>query len=233
MPCGHAAGGGFTQFGGVPVMPCGHAAGGGFTQFGGVPIMPCGHAAGGGFTQFGGVPVMPSGHFAGTRSTLGLATQLGGVPVIPVGQAVGCVGVSPVGAPGVPVPAGLQAPGWPVVPVLHVQLGGVPVESDGQAVAPVPAQTKVVNDVLCGVWLGLLQRHWSPTIWPPLQVLATQTPFTTPLPDPQVQVPDARSTTPPSHGITLSTHLPGVPVCVRGSHGASGAQAGPLRPGAH
>lgn len=63
--------------------------------------------------------------------------------------------------------------------------------------------------------------------------MATQTPFTAPLPDPQTQVPDDLSTMPPSQGMTLSTHLPGVPVCVRGSHGASGAQLGPLRPGAH
>jgi hypothetical protein len=33
--------------------------------------------------------------------------------------------------------------------------------------------------------------------------------------------------------MTFATQLPGVPVCVRGSHGASGAQLGPERPGAH
>lgn len=129
--------------------------------------------------------------------------------------------------------AALQLPGWPVVPVLQVQLGGVPVESAGQAAAPDPAQTKVENDVRCGVWAGLLQRHWSPTIWPPLQVMATHTPFTGRLPGVQVQTPALRSTTPPSHAMTLSTHFPGVPVWVRGSQGASGAQFGPLRPGAH
>ena len=63
--------------------------------------------------------------------------------------------------------------------------------------------------------------------------MATQTPLTTRLPEPQTHVPEPGSTLPPSHGMTFATQLPGVPVWVRGSQGASGAQFGPLRPGAH
>ena len=62
---------------------------------------------------------------------------------------------------------------------------------------------------------------------PSLHDMRVQTPSTARKPDGQEQVPEPRSTVPPEHGMTFSTHLPGVPVWVRGSQGASGAQFGP------
>ena len=52
-------------------------------------------------------------------------------------------------------------------------------------------------------------------------------------PGPHEQVPELRSTVRPTQAITFATHLPGVPVWVRGSHGASGAQFGPDVPSGH
>lgn len=121
-----------------------------------------------------------------------------------------------------------------MVPGLQTQEGATPVESEGHgAVDADPTQANVENEVRCATQPGLLQRHCSPSITPSLQLMRVQTPSIGRKPEMHLQVPEPGSTVPPEHGMTLSTHLPGVPVWVRGSQGASGAQFGPEVPAGH
>ena len=77
---------------------------------------------------------------------------------------VGCTtGVVPPGFCGAIVPAALQLPGWPVVPVLQMQFGGVPVESAGHVAPPPP--------ITGGAGGGVMQFGGVPT-WPAAHVVA-------------------------------------------------------------
>ena len=116
------------------------------------------------------------------------------------------------------------------MPALQTQPGGFPVESDGHAPAPAAAtQAQLENDVFTAFWVWSLQRHWSPTIWPPEQLIRVQTLFTARWPSGQLQTPDPY--VPPTHG--GSTHLPAAFLVCHGAHGASGAQLGPAKPALH
>ena len=116
------------------------------------------------------------------------------------------------------------------MPALQTQPGGFPVESDGHAPVPAPAtQAQLENEVFTGVWVWSLQRHCSPTIWPPEQLSRVHTLLTARCPLGHSHTPDPY--VPPTH--CGFTHVPAAFLVCQGAHGASGAQVAPEKPALH